>query len=423
MTGAGTCAVDVPAGRIEAEARSVNHRFLKVSLHLSSALGPSSWPSRSARARRSSGATSRSGCGSRARARPRPRPSRSTRTSPRRRRSASRRSRPPAGRGWRDTRDVMTVPGAALDAAGEAVDEAVTKGALAVLEGAIDALTASRSKEGGHLADECRAILDRVAAAAKRLEARAPELPELHRDRLAARLATLLDGSGVAPDPAQLAREVAGFADRCDVAEGSRASPTSPTPAICSRAAAPWAWSLDFLIQEFHREANTLGSKSPDAEMTAVVIGSREGRRRAPPRAGPELRVMGEAVRPPAAPSRAACGRLLALGPERGRQDRGGRAPPRSAVRAGAVTATTRPPRPWRAGRGRLPLPVRGGVPPPAGRRVVPRGTPRSTAGRTSIGGLGRGPPRLGPALSARDRRPGGRDAPPAGRRRPLRVP
>ena len=38
MTGAGTATADAPAGRVEAEARSVNHRFLKVSVHLSPAL-------------------------------------------------------------------------------------------------------------------------------------------------------------------------------------------------------------------------------------------------------------------------------------------------------------------------------------------------------------------------------------------------
>ena len=38
MTGAGTASIDTPSGRVDAEARSVNHRFLKVSAHVSAAL-------------------------------------------------------------------------------------------------------------------------------------------------------------------------------------------------------------------------------------------------------------------------------------------------------------------------------------------------------------------------------------------------
>lgn len=274
MTGAGTCAVDVPAGRIEAEARSVNHRFLKVSLHLSSALSALE-PAIEERTRakverghvtiglrftRSSKAAAAAFQIDEAVAA-----------------AATKRLQALATAcgltGGVTLKDLMTVPGVVQDAAGEAVDEAVEKGALAALEGAIDALTASRAKEGGHLADECRAILDRVAAAAKRLEARAPELPKLYRDRLTARLATLLDGSGVAPDPAQLAREVAGFADRCDVAEElARLSAHLSHARDLLAGGGAVGRKLDFLIQEFHREANTLGSKSPDAEMTAVVI-------------------------------------------------------------------------------------------------------------------------------------------------------
>ena len=274
MTGAGTCAVDVPAGRIEAEARSVNHRFLKVSLHLSSALSalePAIEERTRAKVERGHVTIGLRFTRSSKAAAAAFQIDEDVATAAAKRLQAL--ATACGLEGGVTLRDVMTVPGVVLDAAGEAVDEAVTKGALAALEGAIDALTASRSKEGGHLADECRAILDRVAAAAKRLEARAPELPKLYRDRLAARLATLLDGSGVAPDPAQLAREVAGFADRCDVAEElARLSAHLAHARDLLAGGGAVGRKLDFLIQEFHREANTLGSKSPDAEMTAVVI-------------------------------------------------------------------------------------------------------------------------------------------------------
>ncbi len=274
MTGAGTCAVDIPAGRIEAEARSVNHRFLKVSLHLStavSALEPAIEERTRAKVERGHVTIGIRFTRSSKAAAAAFQIDEAVATAAAKRLGVLATACGLAG--GVTLRDVLTVPGVVTDTGGEAVDAGLTQAALAALEGAIDALSASRAKEGSHLAQECRAILDRVAAAAKRLEARAPELPRLYRDRLAARLATLLDGSGVALDPAQLAREVAGFADRCDVAEElARLSAHLAHARDLLGSDGAVGRKLDFLIQEFHREANTLGSKSPDAEMTTVVI-------------------------------------------------------------------------------------------------------------------------------------------------------
>lgn len=275
MTGAGTCAVDVPAGRIEAEARSVNHRFLKVSLHLSpalSALEPAIEERTRAKVERGHVTIGLRFTRSSKAAAAAFRIDADVATAAAARLQALATACGLAG--GVTLKDVLGVPGVVTDAGAEATDTGLEAGALAALSGALDALSGSRAKEGRHLAAECRAILERVAAAARLLEARAPELPRLYRDRLAARLATLLEGSGVAPDPAQLAREVAGFADRCDVAEElARLSAHLAHAGDLLESDGAVGRKLDFLIQEFHREANTLGSKSPDAEMTAIVIG------------------------------------------------------------------------------------------------------------------------------------------------------
>lgn len=274
MTGAGTASVDTALGRIEAEARSVNHRFLKVSTHLSSALSSlESEIENRVRARVERGHVTvsvrftRSSAASAA----------AFRLDTTVAQAAAARLRELAAatglEGGVTLRDVLLVPGVVADVGASDVPQAVIGAALDAADRALASHRASRAEEGLHLAQECRAILARVAANAARMRARAPELPSLYRDRLAARLAALLEGSGVAPDPAQLAREVATFADRCDVAEE-----LARLDAHLAHAAALLATDgavgrkLDFLIQEFHREINTLGSKSPDPEMTVLVL-------------------------------------------------------------------------------------------------------------------------------------------------------
>lgn len=274
MTGAGTASVDTPAGRVDAEVRSVNHRFLKVSAHVGGALASlepvvedrvraqveRGHVTVSLRFTRSSAAAAAA-----------------FRVDPTVAKAAADRLRELAAAAGLVTdvtlRDVLLVPGVVGDATTVELPEGVEAAAARALDAALSSHRSSRAREGRHLADECRAILARVAANAVAMRARAPELPRLYRDRLAARITALLEGSGVAPDPAQLAREVATFADRCDVAEElarldahlAHAASLLATDGAVGR-------KLDFLVQEFHREVNTLGSKSPDPDMTALVL-------------------------------------------------------------------------------------------------------------------------------------------------------
>ena len=274
MTGAGTASADVPAGRVEAEARSVNHRFLKVSIHLSpslSSLEPTVEERVRARVERGHVTIglrfSRSAKAAAA----------AFHLDAEVAAAAAKRLAALAKHCGLDEKatlaDLLRVPGVVTEAGAEGLPPAVEKAAMKALDEAIDGLVASRAREGAHLAGECRAILSRIAAARASLAARAPTVPAAYRDRLAARIALLLEGSNVAPDPAHLAREVATFADRCDVAEeiARLASHLDHAEALLRQGGAVGR-KLDFLIQEFHREANTTGSKSQDPEMTATVI-------------------------------------------------------------------------------------------------------------------------------------------------------
>lgn len=274
MTGAGTSVVDVPAGRFEAEARSVNHRFLKLSLHLGPSLS-SLEPGIEERIR---------GKVERGHVTVSLRYTRSSKAAAASfhldedvAKAAAKRLKGLAKacgiEGAVTLKDLLAVPGVVSDAGGESLAAPLEKAATKALDGAIDALLASRATEGRHLAGECRAILARIAGVTERLVSMAPALPKAYRDRLATRIAALLEGSGVAPDPAALAREVATFADRSDVAEElARLAGHLKHAEELLAAGGAVGRKLDFLVQEFHREANTLGSKSPDPAITALVI-------------------------------------------------------------------------------------------------------------------------------------------------------
>src|SRR5262249_21314454 len=129
------------------------------------------------------------------------------------------------------------------------------------------------AREGAHLAQECRAILARLAAARERMAARAPEVPKAYRDRLSARLVALLEGQAVSPHPAAIAREGASVAEGCDVTEelARLSGHLAHAEELLARGGAVGR-RLDFLVQEMHREVNTTGSKSQDAELTTLVI-------------------------------------------------------------------------------------------------------------------------------------------------------
>jgi uncharacterized protein (TIGR00255 family) len=153
-----------------------------------------------------------------------------------------------------------------------AVDlQAVAAALHAALAGALGALVAMRAREGEALARDLGARLDLVERLVARVHELSPQLVEQYRARLAERIAELT--RGVALDPARLAQEVALFADRSDVAEeitrlGSHLAQVRALLAL----AEPAGRKLDFLVQEMHREVNTIGSKSQSAEVAGIVV-------------------------------------------------------------------------------------------------------------------------------------------------------
>ncbi len=149
--------------------------------------------------------------------------------------------------------------------------ESARGAAAAALATALTEMLAMREREGIALARDIEGRLAIVEAIAQRLAEAAPRTLETYRARLAERVAEL--SRGLAPDPVRLATEVALFADRTDVTEeltrlGSHVAQMRGLLA----SGEPAGRKMDFLVQEMHREANTVGSKSQSAEAASAVV-------------------------------------------------------------------------------------------------------------------------------------------------------
>lgn len=154
-------------------------------------------------------------------------------------------------------------PEVVLDDAAKAVDEAV--GA------ALEALLQMRRREGGALSTDLGQRLGAVERLITELKALAPGSVEHYRNRLVERLAEL--AKGIVVDPQRLAQEVAFFAERTDVAEElTRLDSHVVQFRSLLQSTEPVGRKLDFLVQEMHREVNTTGSKSQDAELSQRVL-------------------------------------------------------------------------------------------------------------------------------------------------------
>jgi uncharacterized protein (TIGR00255 family) len=163
--------------------------------------------------------------------------------------------------------DILRWPGAVQTAAlpQEALNEATLAGARATL----DELVESRQREGAKLKQH---ILDRLAAAEAQVAGLRPLLPALaatQREKTAERLRDALGEAG----HERLAQEVALAAQKADIDEecARLATHFSEVRRVLNQAGAVGK-RLDFLMQELHREANTLGSKSMAVETSRVSL-------------------------------------------------------------------------------------------------------------------------------------------------------
>lgn len=137
---------------------------------------------------------------------------------------------------------------------------------------ALAGLVASRAAEGARLAAIIGAVLDEVAALRDEAGGEAAAQPALHMAKLQAQLAEILGGMPGLPDE-KIAQEVALLATKSDVREElDRLSAHISSARALLTEAANVGRKLDFLMQEFNREVNTLCSKSASLPLTATGL-------------------------------------------------------------------------------------------------------------------------------------------------------
>jgi uncharacterized protein (TIGR00255 family) len=142
-----------------------------------------------------------------------------------------------------------------------------------VLEQALQRLQAMRQEEGRAMTLELLGHRDHIAAELDKIRRRIPEVAGGYRDRLLERVRSLLTELDVHIDRSDLIKEVAIYAERSDIAEEvvRLASHLDQFQEIVNEPESAGR-KLEFLTQEMFRETNTIGSKASDVEISRHVV-------------------------------------------------------------------------------------------------------------------------------------------------------
>jgi uncharacterized protein (TIGR00255 family) len=142
------------------------------------------------------------------------------------------------------------------------------------LQRALRAFNRDREREGRALGRDMGARVRRLQQLRERLAQRAAQLTPQLALRLRQRLSTLLEGKDIKEE--RIAQEAAVLAERSDVTEELvRLQSHLSALADGLRGREPAGKKLDFLLQEVHREFNTIASKSADLEVTNLTLEAR----------------------------------------------------------------------------------------------------------------------------------------------------
>jgi uncharacterized protein (TIGR00255 family) len=175
-----------------------------------------------------------------------------------------------------DVNVLARLPGA-MQVSRAGVSEEVLKGVEQALDEALAELEAMRQREGAALAAEMASRLDEIERHLPTIEALTGEQVDAYRARVNRRISELLARDGleiVQLDQGRFAQEVAYLADRSDISEevARLRSHVAQFRAALSEAG-DTGKRLDFLLQEFNREANTVLSKSTDLAIKDAALG------------------------------------------------------------------------------------------------------------------------------------------------------
>jgi len=163
--------------------------------------------------------------------------------------------------------DVLRWPGVIAEPEVDAEPLIAEAGAL--LGVTLEAMTTMRASEGARIGDMLETRCADIAAIAVSVRKRMPEVLDAARTKQRERI----DRIDVEADPARLEIELALLAQKLDVDEElDRLESHLVEIRQALQSGEPVGRRLDFLMQELNREANTLGSKSADAETTKAAV-------------------------------------------------------------------------------------------------------------------------------------------------------
>jgi uncharacterized protein (TIGR00255 family) len=180
------------------------------------------------------------------------------------------------GTGELDTVSLLRLPGVITGLASalpetEEGQEQLGKALEKYLEEALGKMDEMRRNEGRHLTEELRRRVAKIGGETEQVRGLVSTLRPAFARRLEGRLRELLNGTNI--EPARLAQEAALLAERSDISEElDRLRSHLQQFTKLLDGAGELGKKLDFLLQEMHREANTMLSKTPGVESEALAI-------------------------------------------------------------------------------------------------------------------------------------------------------
>lgn len=150
-------------------------------------------------------------------------------------------------------------------------EETVWNEVKSVAEKALERFIAMREAEGEKMREDILSRLDYITKLVEKIEKKSPETTEKYRKKLFDKISEVLKDTNV--DEQRILTEAAIFSEKTAVDEETvrlRSHINQCREMLSMNEAV--GRKLDFLIQEFNREANTIGSKCQDIEITKVVV-------------------------------------------------------------------------------------------------------------------------------------------------------
>ncbi len=174
-----------------------------------------------------------------------------------------------------DLAALLRLPGVLKDTAVDETDaEELWPGVERATEACLDKLVEMRRAEGANLNDQLSDLADGIEAHTSAIEKAQDSFVPAYRDRLRERIARLLEGTDVSVREDSLAREVAIYADRCDVSEeiARLRSHVQQFRQALETDGKPVGRRMEFIGQEMLREGGTIAAKVPSGVQVQEVL-------------------------------------------------------------------------------------------------------------------------------------------------------